>query len=185
MRNMQREKAQADVIKSANASHPDYPRYASFGADYVFAVPKSFAVDELSAPGVQLLMPGGNIKANKLEDLYGSGVAAVQPIAAAQANMGYLQKARIQYLINNPDSNLKKQANPAQLADAVKDVDPYVHGSIVVPGRSIQKDQFVGQLSFSSINKSVQQGLGFINLQKEGGAWKLAGLRLPSAKAGQ
>src|SRR2546430_1998337 len=109
MRNMQREKAQADVIKSANASHLDYPRYASFGADYVFAVPKSFAVDELSAPGVQLLMPGGNIKANKLEDLYGSGVAAVQPIAAAQAKP-------------NDNASLKNYVNNTVVPDLKKNV---------------------------------------------------------------
>ena len=40
--------AQTKLIKTANTSHTEDAHYVSFGADYIFAVPSSFVIDETS-----------------------------------------------------------------------------------------------------------------------------------------
>lgn len=101
-------KGQSDLIKNANASYPNDVRYASFGADYVFAVPKSFLVDETSVTGIQLLLPtGSNLsKGSNLDQLYDAGVVAVQPGAQIKANdnsslVDYMKKSIIPDLQKN------------------------------------------------------------------------------------
>ena len=60
-----RAKAQTGFIKTANETYAADPRYISFGADYLFSVPKSYSVDE-TTPGLQYLIPSG-VEADKLD----------------------------------------------------------------------------------------------------------------------
>lgn len=103
------DKGQADAIKAANESYKSDVRYVSFGADYIFAVPKSFGVDESSVNGVQLVVPAGsNLKVSKLEELYDAAVVAVQPITQAKPNDN---GAFIDYINKTVVPDLKKDGS--------------------------------------------------------------------------
>lgn len=84
----QRGPNQEKLLKTARESYPDDARYVSFGANYMFAVPKSFNVDESTMPGVQLLISTGltDLKIENFEQLFDAAIVAVQPIAEIKAN---------------------------------------------------------------------------------------------------
>jgi len=107
----QQTKFQTNFIQSANTSYGDDARYISFGANYVFAIPKSFGVDESSINGVQLLLPAeGNIKVNKLDQLYDVGGVAVQPITDVKASDNAGLK---NYVLKSLVPDLKKSLSQA------------------------------------------------------------------------
>lgn len=278
---IKQDKGQANLLKTANSSYPDDARYVSFGAGYVFAIPKSFLADETSISGLQLLLPSGtSIKGNNLSQLYDGGVVAVQPntqvksgdnnaltdfvnktvvpdlsknvgdvsvqfsmpgkyraatitvkkdgkqarqlyvyggeqpysVVAKERSDAYveasttllsvndskykadidaikqvvktdmtmLQQDQIQNLYDSGTSSLKKQVAIKNFTLAINESAAYVHRNIVVPGGSIQNDQFAGQLFFAPASKDDQPVLGIITLKKEDGQWKLGGLQLPT-----
>jgi hypothetical protein len=145
---MQHNKGQADLIKAANNSYPDDVRYVSFGADYVFAVPKSFMVDETAVSGLQLLLPSGsNVKGSNLDQLYDVGVVAIQSAAQIKANdnrglVDYINKTVVPDLNKNVGTvstkftmpgnfkaatlTVKKDGKPARQLYAYGGTHPYV-----------------------------------------------------------
>lgn len=105
----QRAKNQVSLIKTANETYADDPRYVSFGADYLFAVPKSYSVDETSQAGVQFLIPAG-VESGKLDNfdkLFDAAVLAVQPLKDVEANS---------------NSSLKQYINDILVPDLKKNV---------------------------------------------------------------
>src|SRR3989344_6421010 len=84
----QRGPNQEKLLETARTSFPEHARYVSFGANYMFAVSKSFNVDESSMPGVQLLISTGltDLKIDNFEQLFDAAIIAVQPIAEIKPN---------------------------------------------------------------------------------------------------
>jgi len=84
----QRGSNQEKLLKTARESFADDARYVSFGANYVFAIPQSFSIDESSLPGVQLIIPTGlsNLKIDNFEQLFDAAIVAVQPVTQVKAN---------------------------------------------------------------------------------------------------
>jgi len=84
----QRGPNQEKLLETARTSFPEHARYVSFGANYMFAVPQSFNVDESTMPGVQLLISDGltDLKIENFEQLFDAAIIAVQPIAEIKPN---------------------------------------------------------------------------------------------------
>lgn len=106
---------QKKMIKTANESYGDDARYINFGVDYMFAVPKSFSIDEVSISGIQLIIPNGlNLQIDKVDQLYDAAVVAVQPVSEIKANDNasvkkYVEKSLVPDLKKNlsPDISVK------------------------------------------------------------------------------
>jgi len=84
----QRGPNQEKLLETARTSYPEHARYVSFGANYMFAVPQSFNVDESTMPGVQLLISTGltDLKIDNFEQLFDAAIVAVQPVAQIKPN---------------------------------------------------------------------------------------------------
>ena len=84
----QRGPNQEKLLETARDSYADDARYVSFGANYMFAVPKSFNVDESTMPGVQLLVSTGltDLKIENFEQLFDAAIVAIQPVAQIKPN---------------------------------------------------------------------------------------------------
>lgn len=110
----QRGPNQEKLIKTARESYPNDLRYVSFGANYMFAVPQSFNVDESSMPGVQLLISTGltDLKIENFEQLFDAAIIAVQPIAEIKPNNNgdvstYVKKTLLPDLKKNLGEDIK------------------------------------------------------------------------------
>lgn len=110
----QRGPNQEKLLKTAREAYPDDARYVSFGANYMFAVPKSFNVDESTMPGVQLLISTGltDLKIDNFEQLFDAAIIAVQPIAQIKPNENrdvstYVKKTLLPDLKKNLGGDIK------------------------------------------------------------------------------
>src|SRR3989344_6228528 len=110
----QRGPNQEKLLETARTSFPEHARYVSFGANYMFAVSKSFNVDESSMPGVQLLISTGltDLKIDNFEQLFDAAIIAVQPIAEIKVNdngdvSSYVKKTLIPDLKKNLGGDIK------------------------------------------------------------------------------
>lgn len=110
----QRGPNQEKLLKTARESYPEDARYVSFGANYMFAVPRSFNVDESSMPGVQLLISSGltDLKIDNFEQLFDAAIIAVQPISEIEANNNgdvktYVKKTLLPDLEKNLGGDIK------------------------------------------------------------------------------
>lgn len=121
---------QANLIKTANSSHSGDARYVSFGADYIFAVPSSFVVDESSIPGVQLLVPanGASLSVSSFDQLFDATVVAVQPVSKIAPKDS---KALKDYLEQTVLPDLRKNISP-DISVTYKLVGKYQSASITV-----------------------------------------------------
>lgn len=104
---------QNNLTKTANTSHTDDARYISFGANYVFAVPSSFVVDDTSIAGVELLVPanGGSLSVESYDQLFDATVVAVQPISQVTPNNNkslkdYIEQTILPDLTKNLSSDI-------------------------------------------------------------------------------
>lgn len=106
-----RNSSQSKLIKTANTAHSTDTHYVSFGADYVFAVPSSFVVDESSITGVQLLLPAGgaSLQVSDFNQLFDATVVAVQPLSQIKPN---------------DNKALKDYVNQTLLPDIKKNISP-------------------------------------------------------------
>lgn len=112
----QRGHDQINFIKSANESYAGDVRYVSFGADYVFAIARSYTIDDSSIAGVQLLIPQGidGTKLDNYDKLFDAAVVAVQSISQVEPNdsrglKNYVNKTLVPDLKKNlsPDVTVK------------------------------------------------------------------------------
>ncbi|MEK7202068.1 MAG: hypothetical protein AAB669_00840 [Patescibacteria group bacterium] len=110
----QRSPNQEDLLKTARETYADDARYISFGANYVFAVPKSYTIDESTLDGVQLLIPNGlsDLKIDNFEQLFDAAIVAVQPMAQITPNDNgsvkqYIKKTLLPDLKKNLSEDIK------------------------------------------------------------------------------
>ena len=110
-----REKNQVKMVKTANESYADDARYVTFGANYVFAVPKSFRVDESSLAGVQVLIPAGvdGTELDSFDKLFDAAVVAVQPVPQVEPNDN---KGLVKYVKETILPDLKKNISDDAVA---------------------------------------------------------------------
>lgn len=129
----QRGPRQEKLLNTARTTYAEDGRYISFGANYLFAVPQSFNVDEYTLSGVQLLIPNGltDLKIDNFEQLFDAAIVAVQPIAQIKPN-------------NNGD--VKTYVKKTLLPDLKKNLGGEIKVKYSMPGRyraatiTVQKD---------------------------------------------
>jgi hypothetical protein len=110
----QRGKNQISLVKSANESYADDVRYISFGANYVFAIAKSYNLDDTSIAGAQLLIPGGidTSKTDSYDKLFDAAGVAVQPLSQVKPKDGrglkkYIKETLLPDLEKNVSTDVK------------------------------------------------------------------------------
>ena len=100
-----------------------------------------------------------------------------------QSSMTLVQADKLQELYDGASNDFRQKTSFSDLKSAVNSATSFIHRDIVIPGGSIQADQFVGLLTFPQIDKDEKKAIGSISLVKVDGQWKLQGLSLPSAPA--
>ena len=101
---------------------------------------------------------------------------------AIQNNSQLMKDQKATDLYNQATPDLRDQISQDQFIKAIKTVEVYTQGQIVINGGSYNNSEFSAVVNFAPLNKDFAPASGVMFLKKVDGQWKVKNLILPNPK---